>query len=49
MEGSDEETLLGMMLDTKLSFKTHVQSLCRKASQMLHALSRISIFMDAKR
>ena len=49
IEESDEETLLGITLDTKLSFKSHVQSLCRKASQKLHALSRISIFMDSKK
>ena len=49
IEESDEETLLGTTLDTKLSFKSHVQSLCRKASQKLHALSRISIFMDSKK
>ena len=49
IDESDEETLLGITLDTKLSFKSHVQSLCRKASQKLHALSRISIFMDSKK
>ena len=49
IEESDEETLLGITLDTKLSFTSHVQSLCRKASQKLHALSRISNFMDSKK
>ena len=39
-EESDDETLLGIRLDKKLSFKTHVQSLCKKASQKLHALFR---------
>ena len=48
-EESDDETLLGIRLDKKLSFKTHVQSLCKKASQKLHALSRISIFKDSKK
>ena len=48
MVESDEETLLGITLDTKLSFKTHVQSLCRKARKKLHALSIISIFMGSK-
>ena len=38
-----KETLLGITLDRKLSFKTHVQSFCKKASQKLHALSCISI------
>ena len=49
IEESDEETLLGVILDTKLNFKTHLQTLCKKASQKLHALSRISIFMEPKK
>ena len=49
LEHSDEETLLGVTLDTKLNFKTHVQTLCKKASQKLHALSPISIFMESKK
>ena len=49
IEDSDEETVLGITLDTKLSFKSHAQSLCKKASQKLHALSRMSISMDSKK
>ena len=49
IEESDEETLLGIALDTKLSCKTHLHLYVRKASQELHELSRISIFMDSKR
>ena len=49
IEESDEETLLEITLDTELSFKTHVQSLCKKASQKLHGSSRISIFMGSKK
>ena len=48
-EESDEGKLLGITLDTKLSFKINVQLLCRKAIQKLHALSsRISTFMDSE-
>ena len=36
--------LLGINIDNKLSFDEHVTGLCRKASQKLHALSRISHF-----
>ena len=35
------EKLLGIKIDNKLSFEPHVDSLCRKASQKLNALSRI--------
>ena len=31
---------------TKLSFENHVSSLCKKASQKLHALARVVNFMD---
>ena len=45
-----EEKLLAVKIDTKLSFENHVSSLCKKATQMLHALSRVVNFMDpAKR
>ena len=42
MKESDEEKLLGVTIDKKLIFKSHVNSLCKKASQKLHALARIS-------
>ena len=45
----DEEKLRGITLDKKLSFKKYVQTLCKKASQKLHALARISIFMELEK
>ena len=39
---STEENLLGITFDQSLSFKQHVKALCKKASQKLHALARIS-------
>ena len=41
-----EEKLLGIKFDGKLSFKNHVSSLCKKASQQLHALTRIVNYMN---
>ncbi len=38
IEESDEEKLSGINLDKKVSFKKHAQTLCKKASQKLHAL-----------
>ena len=38
---STEEKSLGIKFDSKLSFENHVSSLCKKASQKLHALTRI--------
>ena len=43
---SDQEKLLGVTLDKTLNFKTHVNNLCKKASQKLHALVRVSSYMD---
>ena len=40
------EKLLGIKIDNKLSFNEHVTDLCKKARQKLHALSRISHFMN---
>ena len=45
---STEEKLLGVILDKKLSFKQQVKSLCKKAGQKLHTLSRISYFLDTE-
>ena len=50
VKNSREEKLLGVKIDSKLSFENHVSSLCKKASQELHALARVVNFMDlAKR
>ena len=50
VKNSREEKLLGVKIDSKLSFENHVSSLCKKASQKLHALARVVNFMDlAKR
>ena len=47
---SRDETLLGVKIDTNLSFENHVSSLCKKAIQTLHALARDVNLIDlAKR
>ena len=43
---SDEEFLLGVTLDKTLNFKNHINNLCNKASQKLHAPARVSRYMD---
>ena len=37
--------LLGIDIDDKLDLNTHVSNLCKKASQKLHALTRIAPYM----
>ena len=39
------QKLLGVKVDNKMSFKTHVAGLCGEASQKLHALARVSNYM----
>ena len=48
---SNEENLLGILLDSKLSFYSHITSLCKKAGQKLSALARINHYLtpDHKR
>ena len=38
--------ILGVNFDNKLSFNLHVDKLCKKAGQKLHALARLSHFMS---
>ena len=41
-----EQKLLGIKLDSSLSFEGHITSLWKKANQKLHALARIFNYMD---
>ena len=45
IEGSRVVKLLGVKVDNKRRFDDHISSLCKKASQKLHALARISTHM----
>ena len=46
ISNSLSQKLIGILLDNKVSFKNHVTGLCTTASQQLHALSRVSNYMD---
>ena len=46
LKSSDSEELLGITIDSNLSFEKHLTNLCRKSNQKLHALSRIAKYMD---
>ena len=41
----NKNELLGIILDSKLSFEDHINNLCKKASQKLNALARIVPYM----
>ena len=42
IESKDEPVLLGITIDSKLTFENHINSICKKASQKLNALARIT-------
>ena len=45
VKNSHEEKLLGVLIDANLSFEKHVSNICRKASNKLFALSRMSAYL----
>ena len=49
ISNSNEVKLLGITFDNALNFDIHVSSLCKKANQKLHALARLSNYMDQEK
>ena len=45
---TDKVALLGVTIDKKLTFRSHIDELCRKASNKLHILRRIRPFYQKK-
>ena len=43
---TEEQEILGITLDNELSFKTHIQLLCRKSGQKINALARIANYLS---
>ena len=43
---SAKETLLGILIDSELSFDQLISSICTKACKKLHAFGRIATFMS---
>ena len=46
LKSSPADKLLGVFLDRKLNFKTHIQSLCKTASQKIKDLFRIRPYLN---
>ena len=46
VSNSENEKILGVYFDNKPNFKFHINKLCKKASQKLHALARVSNLMS---
>ena len=46
IESSKKETLLGISIDTRLSFEHYITSFCKRTSRKLHALARIAHYTN---
>ena len=46
IKNSASEKLLGVIIDNKLDFTEHLNTVCKKANLKLHALNRISRFLS---
>ena len=47
MENSKEKKILGVIIDNKLNFKSHISELCKKTSQKIAALSRLPSYLHS--
>ena len=46
MKNSKENKILGVIIDNKLRFKSHVKNLCKKISQRIWALPRLTNYLN---
>ena len=49
IKASKEEVLLGVRIDSDLTFTEHITSICSKANQKLHALTRVSKYLSLQK
>ena len=49
IELKDEQVLLGITVDSNLTFENHINSICKKASQKLNAFARIAPYMNTQK
>ena len=46
IKNSDCEKPLGVKIDHKITFNSHISDLCKKASEKVHALARVTPYMN---
>ena len=49
IEGSSSEKLLGVTVDSSFTFEKHINELCEKGNQKLHALARCIKYMSTEK
>ena len=45
-KNNKEEIILGITIENKLNFDSHIRNMCKNSGQKLNALSRISVFLN---
>ena len=48
LENSKEEVVLGVTIDDKLKFDSHIKNICRKAGKKLGALIRTTNYLQRR-
>ena len=49
IEGSSSEKFLGVTVDSNFTFEKHINELCKKGNQKLHALARCAKYMSTEK
>ena len=49
IESEDEQVLLGITIDSNLTFENHINSICKKVSQKFNALARIAPYTNIQK
>ena len=48
IDSEKEQVLLGITIDSNLTFENHINNICKKASQKLNALARVAPYMNTQ-
>ena len=49
IESEKEQVLLGITIDSNLTFENHINNTCKRASQKLNTLARVSPYMNMQK
>ena len=49
IDSEKEQVILGITIDSNLTFENHINNICKKASQKLNALARVAPYMNTQK
>ena len=49
IESKKEQVLLGIMIDSNLTFKNHIINICKRASQKLNVLANVAPYINMQK